>query len=188
MKILLINNNTKHLDSLSKSLTGHQVEVQTYRPGLEFHDYDKDLIILSGGGGEGLEIYDEHAPGHLWYEDQMEFVLGCDKPLIGICMGFEVIANAYGAKIVEKPQLIQGYKPVTATQKGLNLLGRKKLTQFESHFWRVQNVSQKQLEVLADSPTGIEAFRHRQKPILATQFHPEKGGSLNLVSLIRQTA
>jgi GMP synthase-like glutamine amidotransferase len=108
MKILLINNNTLHLESLNKSLNGHQVEVQVYKPGLQFNHDDKDMVILSGGGGEGLEIYDQHRPGRLWYEDEMDFVLNCDKPLIGICMGFEVICAAYGQKIYETPVLTQG--------------------------------------------------------------------------------
>jgi hypothetical protein len=65
MKILLINNNTIHLDALEQSLTGHEIEIQKYQPGLEFHDTDKDLVILSGGGGEGLEIEDKVTPHKL---------------------------------------------------------------------------------------------------------------------------
>src|SRR5438105_4905350 len=106
MKILLVNNHTVHLNSLGKALAGHQIEVQTYRPGIEFNYQDKDLIILSGGGGEGLEIDDEYQPGRLWYDDEMKLVRTADKPILGICMGFEVIARAYGAPVTSVGSLI----------------------------------------------------------------------------------
>jgi hypothetical protein len=38
MKILLVNNNTQHLDELKKALAGHEVEIQEYNPGIWFHD------------------------------------------------------------------------------------------------------------------------------------------------------
>jgi GMP synthase-like glutamine amidotransferase len=182
MKILLINNNTLHLESLNKSLNGHQVEVQVYKPGLQFNHDDKDMVILSGGGGEGLEIYDQHRPGRLWYEDEMDFVLNCDKPLIGICMGFEVICAAYGQKIYETPVLTQGFKQISATAKGRKLIGKAKLEQFESHYWQLRTAP-KGFDVLAQSETGIEIIKKGN--IFASQFHPEKGGSLQLERLLR---
>lgn len=185
MKILLINNHTRHLNNLNRALAGHDVEIQLYQPGLKFHDEGKDLVILSGGGGEGLEIHDKSKKGKLWYEDQMEFVRKTDKPIIGICMGFEVISNAYGAQIKEMPKLIQGYKPVNLTQRGTKYLASNNLTQFESHFWQVTDVSANNFEVLAESETGIEVIKHRKKPIFATQFHPElPGGTLRLQNLL----
>jgi anthranilate/para-aminobenzoate synthase component II len=107
MKILLINNHTQHLSNLNQSLAGHQVEVQIYRPGLDFHAEDKDLVILSGGGGEGLEINDFIRRGKLWYQDEMDFILRTAKPIIGICMGFEVIARAHGSDIPKMDKLLE---------------------------------------------------------------------------------
>ncbi len=184
MKILLVNNHTQHLNSLNSELTGHEIETQMYRPGIKFHTDDKDLVILSGGGGEGLEINDEFKPGKLWYEDQMKFVLTCDKPVIGICMGFEVICRAYGAKVQRLDNLIQGFKEVKLNPDGTNYLNQKKLEQYESHEWHVPEVSSFCLDVLAQSETGVEIIRHKTRPIFATQFHPEKGGTLNLRDLL----
>lgn len=184
MKILLINNHTQHLDSLNRGLVGHETETQMYRPGIDFHTDDKDLVILSGGGGEGLEINDEFKPGKLWYEDQMKFVLACDKPIIGICMGFEVICRAYGAKVQKLDRLIQGFKELKINPEGVNYFNKKKLKQYESHEWFVPEVSSFCLDVLAKSETGVEIVRHRTRPMLATQFHPEKGGTLDLKDLM----
>jgi GMP synthase-like glutamine amidotransferase len=181
MKILLINNHTVHLNSLSRALVGHQIEVQTYRPGIDFHHEDKDLIILSGGGGEGLEIHDEYQPGRLWYEDEMKLIRTCDKPMLGICMGFEVMARAYGAPITSVGSLILEPTKLQVTKDAQKILNQRALIQHEAHSWRVQDVPS-DFEVLATSKTGVEMFRY--KNLLATQFHPEKGGTLQLQQLL----
>lgn len=186
MKILLVNNHTQHLDYLNKALAGHDVEMVMYEPGVEFNCQDKDLVILSGGGGEGLEINDEHH-GKLWYQDQMEFILNCDKPILGICMGFEVIARAFGAKVEPFGQLIMGFRKLTTTAKGQKLLGRPSLRQYEAHEWHIADIDQEQFDVLATSTSGLELIKHKHRPIMATQFHPEKGGSLKLAQLLSLT-
>jgi GMP synthase-like glutamine amidotransferase len=142
-------------------------------------------MILSGGGGEGMEIYDHVQPRKLWYQDEMDFVLSNDKPLIGICMGFEVICAAYGQKIHETPILTEGFKSVKTSKKGQSLLSKKQLRQFESHYWQVHNAP-KGFEVLAESQTGIEIIKKGN--IFASQFHPEKGGTLQLKQLITTLA
>jgi GMP synthase-like glutamine amidotransferase len=191
MKILLINNRTMHLGSLLPTLAGHQVEVQTYRPGLDFHDADKDLIILSGGGGEGLEIHDEHQPGKLWYEDEMEFIRTTDKNIVGICMGFEVIARAYGAPVTNAGRLILDRQELQVSKAGLTLSGSRHISQYEAHSWRVEDVPAG-FEVLVTSKTGIEMFafddKEHDKKVIAAQFHPEKGGTLTLENLIQNYA
>ena len=63
-----------------------------------------------------------------------------------------------------------------------DLIGQTTLQQFESHRWRVEDVPS-EFEVLATSKSGVEMFRY--KNFLATQFHPEKGGSLNLSNLLQ---
>jgi GMP synthase-like glutamine amidotransferase len=176
------------MTSLAKSLAGHDVEVQTYRPGLDFHDEGKDLVILSGGGGEGLEIHDEYTPGKLWYEDEMKFIRETNKNILGICMGFEVIARAFGAPITETGQgLIYSRESLQLSKAGKQLVNRMSLSQYEAHSWRVQDLPS-DFEVLATSKFGIEMFRHTDdaKSIFATQFHPEKGGTLELDRLINK--
>jgi GMP synthase-like glutamine amidotransferase len=181
MKILLINNNTVHLNSLNQSLLEHDVEVQIYKPGLKFNDHDKDLIILSGGGGEGLEIDDLVEKGRLWYETQMDFILNNKKPLIGICMGFEVICRAFGRDIPKMDALLEGPTQLKATKKGKAEFNTQILEQYEAHTWHVKEAP-KGFDVLADSNYGIEIIKKGN--ILATQFHPEKGGTLDLSYLI----
>lgn len=185
MKILLINNHTQHLKNLYDSLAGHDVEVQIYQPGLKFNDVGKDLIILSGGGGEGLEINDLVRRGKLWYQDEMDFVLRTAKPIIGICMGFEVIARAYGRDIPKMDRLLEEPVDINTTRKGQELFNTSTLRQFEAHQWHVTEAP-KGFDVLAESEYGVEIIQ--KDNILATQFHPEKGGTLSLRRLITRMA
>ncbi|MGH9614875.1 MAG: glutamine amidotransferase-related protein [Bryobacteraceae bacterium] len=189
MKILVVNNyqhnnETATFEALKLSLSGHQVEYQRYRPGLQFADAGKDLIIISGGGGEGSEINDRYTKDKLWYEDQINFILSTKKPILGICMGFEVIARAYGSKVFEMGDYTTGFKRSKTTRKGLEVYKKPALMQYESHKWRVPSVPSKYFEVLAQSKTGVEIIKHKTRPIIATQFHPEKGGTLRLFSFI----
>ena len=184
MKILLIDNHTAHKRALFEALKGHDLEVQQYRPGLSFNTGGKDLVILSGGGGEGKEIDDTIKAGHLWYEDELNFVKNCDKPLLGICMGFEVICRAYGSSVEEMAKTIQGPAFLKVTRGGRKLLAHKKIHQYEAHKWCVKK-SPKGFKTLAKSSTGVEVIKHKKKPILATQFHPELGGTLKLSNLFQ---
>ena len=47
-----------------------------------------------------------------------------------------------------------------------------KLDVFESHTWVVKNPPP-DFNVYGTSQNGIEIIKHKTKPILATQFHPE---------------
>ncbi len=183
MKILLINNNTVHLPYLYDALAGHDIEIQRYAPGLDFHFCDKDLIILSGGGGEGLEINDADHHGKLWYEDEMKFVKDCQKPLIGICMGFEVIAKAYGQPVPELSRTAYGTTTVEATKKGQELFNKARFHQIEAHNWSVPEAPDN-FEILAQSANGVEVMHDPAKRQIGTQFHPELGGSLKIDHLI----
>ena len=188
MKILLIDNNTKHRRHLLNDLAGHEVVELSYYPGVSFDWQDKDLIILSGGGGEGLEIRDTDRRGKLWYEDEMRLVRTCQKPIIGICMGFEVICRAFGERVEEMADLVQGMTRLQVTPAGAALFRRPHIRQLEAHRWRVRSVDADEFEVLAQSSTGVEIIRHRRRPIVATQFHPEApGGTLNLPALMQTT-
>ena len=186
MKILLIDNHTEHKRALHEALKGHEVEVQKYRPGLKFNTEGKDLVVLSGGGGEGKEIYDVHKAGHLWYEDELNFVKSCDKPLLGICMGFEIICRAFDSKIEEMPKELKGPAYLKVTRSGRKILSHRKIHQYKAHKWRVKKAP-KGFKTLAKSSVGVEIIKHKKRPILATQFHPELGGTLNIHHLTKLT-
>jgi GMP synthase-like glutamine amidotransferase len=188
MKILVVDNKTIHLQYILQALKGHEVEIRRYKPGINLSDHGKDLIILSGGGGEGEELNDTYSAGHLWYETEIEFVKNCTKPIIGICMGFEVIAKAFGRDMDKVECYFEDFKSVKTTRKGKKFLDMTDMKQFEAHHMGIKKAP-KGFDVLAESEYGVEIIKHRRRPILATQFHPEfPGGTLNLKTLVNQFA
>jgi GMP synthase-like glutamine amidotransferase len=186
MRILVVNNSRKNLPKLRASLSEHDFDMVRYAPGVSLNTEGYDLVILSGGGGEGREANDRRGDGKLWYHDEIEFIKSCTKPIIGICMGFEVITRAYGEKITKLRKDVSGLTPIKATTLGKAYVGADDFSQNEHHEWCVKKAPDG-FEVLAESDTGIEIIRHKSKPIFATQFHPEiKGGHLDLAKMLRQ--
>jgi GMP synthase-like glutamine amidotransferase len=184
MKILLVDNGTIHLEKIKKAFAGHEVEVQRYSPRLIFNSTGQDLIVLTGGGAEGQEINDKVTANQFWYQNEMNFVRTCHRPILGICMGFEVIAKAFGATIENVNCYFEDFKPFKATAEGKKLFGRSDLSQYEAHHMGAKQVPS-DFDVLAESPACVEVIRHKTRPIIATQFHPEvPGGSLTLKNLV----
>lgn len=183
MKILLVNNHTEHMHDLAKALEGYEVEVQNYLPGIEFNTKGKDLIVLSGGGGEGLEVNDDFRPGHPWYQDEMNLVRTVTKPVFGICMGFEVMVRAFGGKVTATSQPVRGFKEIEVMDYAYPLIGEKNIRQFEAHDWRVKEEDlPEQFQKIAVSDYGVEIIKYNN--LFAVQFHPEKGGTVSLKRFI----
>jgi para-aminobenzoate synthetase len=169
MKILVIDNQTKHLDHLKAALAGHEVVVKDFYR-LQSTDADGcDAVILSGGGGVPVA----HNLNAL--KAEINLVEECGLPVLGICYGFELIAAAYGAKLKFVGRKIRGYVDINTTKDNGLFAGFDKkvgLPAFEGHRWIVETAGS-ELDVLATSENGIEAIKHRHKPIYGVQFHPE---------------
>ena len=60
-----------------------------------------DMLIIMGGP---MDVYDFHV--HPWMEDEVEWVkefIGSGKPVLGICLGAQIIATALGEEIFPGP-------------------------------------------------------------------------------------
>ncbi len=120
--------------------------------------HDTDLVVLSGGHSFSVVEHPEK------WKNEVDFIRSCKKPIIGICLGFELIAHAYGSTLKRMKNKEKGTIQIT--------MGTKKFHVFENHRWVVEKTGTK-LRSLARSKDGIEAIRHRKKPIYGFQFHPE---------------
>ena len=97
-------------------------------------------------------------------------------PILGVCLGHQCIAEAYGGKIVRASKLVHG-KSSTVKHNGTGLFSDLP-TPFEAgryHSLVVQRTSLPEcLETIAESDDGeIMALRHREFPVHGVQFHPE---------------
>ncbi len=101
---------------------------------------------------------------------------GAKIPILGVCLGHQCIAEAYGGKIVRASKLMHG-KSSSITHHGSGLFVDLP-TPFEAgryHSLVVERSSfPESLEIIAESEDGeIMALRHREFPVHGMQFHPE---------------
>ena len=97
-------------------------------------------------------------------------------PILGVCLGHQCIAEAYGGEIVRAPRLMHG-KASTITHDGNSLFSGLP-TSFQAGRYHSLVVKRTSLpgclDITAESDDGeIMAICHRQFPVYGVQFHPE---------------
>lgn len=166
MKILVVDNGTAYLRALLHQLEPNDVTVIT-RDELSARAITPvDVIVLSGGSSMSVIGHETE------YGYELGLIRDARTPIIGICLGFELIAHAYKAKLERLVVKERGLISLKYLQPHPIFLGVPETCVFESHRWRVKEVS-KPLVGLAKSKDGYEIISHESKLIFGFQFHPE---------------
>ncbi len=96
-------------------------------------------------------------------------------PILGVCLGHQAIAMAYGGRVVPAPVLMHG-KADDIHHNGAGIM-KNMANPFVAgryHSLAVDVSEAPDLQVDATSPDGtVMAVSHRQYPVYGIQFHPE---------------
>lgn len=166
MKVLLVNNGSRYLTNLKALLKDHSLKVISYEDIPFYNVKSFDLIILSGGHRYNVVNHPDT------YKNEINLIRTLKKPIIGICLGFELIAYAFNAKLKQLKRKKKGVVSLDITKDDAMFAGLTLIKVFEKHRWVVDRLHSP-LMALARSKDGIEILRHKRKPIYGMQFHPE---------------
>jgi anthranilate synthase component II len=132
-------------------------------------------IIISPGPGTVLNNKDFGTC------EEIILKLGPKIPLLGVCLGHQGIAHAYGAKITGAPRIIHG-KQSRISHSGSPLF-KNVPNPFKGMRYHSLCVSDenfpRELEVTARAlgEKTIMGLRHGKYPVFGIQFHPESFGT-----------
>jgi anthranilate synthase/aminodeoxychorismate synthase-like glutamine amidotransferase len=97
-------------------------------------------------------------------------------PILGVCLGHQAIAVAFGGKIIRAPKLFHGKtSEIHHDRKGVFRKLANPFTATRYHSLIVERKSlPRELAITAETDDGIiMGFRHRKFPVEGVQFHPE---------------
>ena len=133
----------------------------------EVADYDKILISPGPGipieAGITLDLIREYGP---------------TKSILGVCLGHQAIAEAYGGSITNLSTVYHGVTGLMKQVVSGDYLFKGVPEEFDAgryHSWVVEHHSlPEELEITVENDEGyIMAIRHRWHDVRGVQFHPE---------------
>ena len=97
-------------------------------------------------------------------------------PILGVCLGHQIIGQVFGSKIIQAKKLMHGKTSVIKSKKiGIlkNLPSSFKATRYHSLIIDKKTLSN-ELEISAETKDGIiMGVKHKEYNIHGVQFHPE---------------
>lgn len=169
MHTIIVDNGTKHLHQLVSLIGVKDVTIVT-RDEFRAADVPAGTLVVLSGARRGMPSVLQ-ADG--FYDEQIQLIKSHEGPIIGVCMGMELIARAYGEHIHIRKRRIRRLVRVNRTSVEEALFLPERFMVFVAHRYALKDVTGTQLLALAHSRGGIEVIRHTSRPVYGLQFHPE---------------
>lgn len=169
--ILIIDNYDSFTYNLVQYIKQIGIEVKVVRNDqiaiAEIEQLNPEFILLSPGPGN---------PDHAGICIEVVKHFFNKIPILGVCLGHQVIAQAFGGKIIKAKRPMHG-KTSFITHDGKSIFAGLensfKVTRYHSLIVKEKSLSQ-DLDITAKSEDGeIMGIRHRQYKVEGIQFHPE---------------
>mgnify|MGYP000858749118 CR=1 FL=1 len=167
MKVIIIDNGSSYIRDLKRIFASDEtviiapddIDLEKITPGT--------LVVLSGGHALPVLWHDKY------YVKELELIRNYPGPILGVCLGFELIAHAYGNHLSLLPRRVHAKRAIELTKEGDRYFSQNRIIAPESHRFALHSTSHPLIS-LGISKSGIEIIRHVTKPIFAVQFHLEK--------------
>jgi anthranilate synthase component 2 len=171
MKIILIDNYDSFTFNLYHYLSSLKINVDVIRNNKindkEIIKNKYDRIVISPGPGN------PNQSGNC-----LKIVKSLYKkiPILGVCLGHQIIGQVFGSKIVQAKKLMHGKTSTIKSKKiGIlkNLPSKFQATRYHSLIIDKKTLSN-ELEITAETTDGvIMGIKHKEYNIHGVQFHPE---------------
>ena len=115
--------------------------------------------------------------------------LGHDVPILGVCLGHQLIVSAYGGDVIRATEVMHGKTSYVHHDGAGILAGLPRPFEAMRYHSLVADPARIPacLEVTARCKDGtVMAVRHRQHPVFGVQFHPESIGTASGKALVAQ--
>lgn len=188
VSVLMVDNH----DSFVHTLVGYLVELGARVELVEADEIEADAAGSALAGHDGVVI--SPGPGRPEAAGAcvplVRAAAGACVPLLGVCLGHQAIALAFGGAVDEAPELMHGQtSPVEHDGSALFEGLPSPFTAARYHSLAVAAVAAP-LRVSAWTPSGtVMAIEHRSAPVHGVQFHPEsvltEGGYRLLANWLR---
>ena len=183
MKILLIDNYDSFTFNLYHYISSLKTSVDVIRndkiTGKEILKKKYNKIVISPGPGN------PNQSGNC-----IKIVKSLYKkiPILGVCLGHQIIGQVFGSKIIQAKKLMHGKTSIIKSKKiGIlkNLPKKFEATRYHSLIIDKKTLS-KDLIVTAETADGIiMGVKHRKYNVHGVQFHPESIKTLIGIKILR---
>ncbi|WP_026404709.1 anthranilate synthase component II [Actinomadura rifamycini] len=145
-----------------------------------------DVAVGDAAGADGVLL--SPGPGRPADAGVCAALVRSGAPVLGVCLGHQVIAHAYGAAVSRAPEVVHGYTSLIRHDgRGVfaGLPNPFPATRYHSLAVEAATVPDV-LEITARTPDGVVmGLRHRAAPVEGVQFHPESVLSVGGRTLLR---
>ena len=171
LRILVVDNYDSFVFNLVQYLGELGAETVVWRNDAatvdEVRALDPDGVVISPGPGH---------PRDARLSVDIVRDLGEELPILGVCLGHQVIGHVYGGRVSRAPELVHG-KTSPIHHQGTGVLAGLPApfaaTRYHSLVVERDGLPEV-LEVTGETAKGlVMALRHRDHPVEGVQFHPE---------------
>jgi len=115
--------------------------------------------------------------------ERFKWIKDCDKPILGICAGMQIIGLVFGNKSLLKKKTEIGFYFETFRKNFLGLKGREEVYHLHNYY-----VDFSKLLELEDFVKGkiSKAVKHKEKPIYGVLFHPEVRQKETIMNFVKE--